>query len=223
MKHLVAIITLLSLVMTFKNILATTLFLVMASTSFAQNGWISGEIFLKNGDSKSGLVKISKVSKDLIAIGGDQVVRFKPAKKGKKKKYRAPEIDHIILNEAGGAYNGFYEYVNVSDSRKELFRAVVTGKAILYQRNVTMTSSSGGANGMMMTSSYEVAEFYVLREGETLAMPLITGRISKSFRYRAVNFFADCPALVKKIENKTYRKKHVEQAVRAYNNCGEAK
>jgi hypothetical protein len=205
--------------MTFKKVLATTLFLVTVSTSFAQNGWISGEIFLKNGASKTGLIKLSKVSKDLIAIGGDKVVRYKPAKKGKKKKYREPEIDHIILNDAGSTYNGFYEYVHVSETRKELFRAVLTGRAILYQRNVHMTSSSGGANGILMNTTYEVAEYYVLREGETLAKPLITGRISKSFRHRASIFFEDCPSLVIQIENKTYRKKDIEEVVRAYNNC----
>jgi len=209
--------------MRFKKIVVTSLFLFVTCSFFAQNGWIAGEIFLKDGASYKGLLKISKVSKDLIAIGGDKVVRFKPAKKGKKKKYRQPEIDHIILNEKGGFYNGFYEYVKVSEERRELFRAVITGKAILYQRNVNMTSSSGGANGMMMTSSYEVSEYYVLREGETLAMPLITARISKSFKHRASNFFSDCPVLVSKIQDRTYRKKDIEKVVQDYNNCGEAK
>lgn len=205
--------------MKLRSIITGVLLIFSISNSVAQDGWIEGEIFLKNGESKAGLIKLGKVSKDLIAIGGDNIVKYKPAKKGKKKKYREPEIDHIILDEAGGGYNGYYEYVAVSESKRQLFRAVLTGNVILYHRFVNMTSSSAGGGGMMMSSTYNVDEYYVLREGGTIAMPLITGRISKSFRHRASNFFSDCPIVVAKLQNKSYRKRDIEKVVAAYNNC----
>ena len=207
--------------MQLKNILSFLFFLLAIGSMLAQRGWIAGDIFLNNGDTKSGLVKISLVSKDLVALGGGGAVKFKPTKKGKKAKYRPAEIDHIILNDTN--YGGYYEYVAVSDKKKELFRAVVTGKAILYHRYVSMTSSTGGTNGMMMTSTYEVDEYYVKRESETIAMPLITGRISKSFRHRAKNYFSDCPSLVAKLENQTYRKRDIEKVIMVYNRCDSPK
>lgn len=206
--------------MPLKKILSITLFLFISCHSFAQRGWNDGEIHLKNGETKTGLVKIGMISKDLLAIGlGDKVVRFKPAKKGKKRKYREPEVDYVILNGTRGNTNGRYEYVLVSDNKKELFRVISTGKVILYHRFVSMTSGSGGANGMMSSSTYEVDEYYALRESETIASPLITGRISKSFRKKAIAYFSDCPSLVAKLENKTYRKRDVEKAAKEYNRC----
>lgn len=200
--------------MNLKN-LCTLLFLVFISCNvFAQTGWIDGEIALKDGDTQLGMLKIKLVSKDLIALGDDDTVKFKPAKKGKKKKYSQSEIDHIILEGFG-----YYEYVKVGENRFDLFKVVTTGRAILYHRNVSMTSSSGNANGVVMSSRYFEDEYYVQREDETIASPLITGRISKSFRHRAANYFSDCPKLVAKLENKTYRKRDIEDVVQAYNTC----
>lgn len=204
--------------MKLKKIGATLLFLLAVGTVFSQSGWINGEIFLNNGETKAGFVKINMVSKDLIAIGGDQTVRFKPAGKGKKKKYRQPEIDHIILKYPTADNASYFEYVTVSDEKKELFRVVSTGTVILYHRHVRMSSNSGGTNGFISATN-AVDEYYALRDGETIASPLITGRISKSFRKKAMAYFADCPSLVAKFENRTYRKRDVEKAVEVYNRC----
>lgn len=205
--------------MKFKKIGITLLFLLTIPSVFSQIGWLEGEIFLTDGESKVGLVKITLVSKDLIAIGGDQAVRYKPARKGKKKKYRQAEIDHLIVTDTQGGYQGYYEYVKVSEDKKQLFRVVSTGTAILYHRHVNMSSSTGGGNGVMMTSSYEVDEYYAKRETEDIASPLVTGRISKSFRKRAIAYYANCPSLIAQLENKTYRKRDVEKVATAYNQC----
>jgi hypothetical protein len=62
-------------------------------------------------------------------------------------------------------------------------------------------------------------EFYVHREGEKIAAPLITLRISRSFRKRAMEYFSDCSNVVTKLKERDYRKQDIETVVKAYNNC----
>ena len=58
-------------------------------------------------------------------------------------------------------------------------------------------------------------EFEVLNSSDVL---------SKSFKKTAAEFFKDCPSIVEKIENKSYKKDDLEEIVKFYNSsdCNKA-
>lgn len=101
-----------------------------------------------------------------------------------------------------------------------------SGKATLYARKVSISSGGpsygAGINGGFTYWNYTYSnfnEFYVLREGEKIATPLITARISRSFKKRAKEYFFDCPELVQGLENRIYVKSDVKEVVKFYSDC----
>lgn len=184
--------------------------------------WAEGTVYLKNGIIKEGLVKLDRVSKDIIAFNGKQRVKFKSQKKAKKEKYDHTQVEKVIFHNLDEESVEFV-YVQISDKKHELFTKKVEGKADLYVRTVRYTTC-WEANDVedipMYLEGGENMEYYVLREGEKIASPLITVRFfSKSFTKRAVAYFSDCPALVEKLESKSIRGKQIEEVVTIYNNC----
>lgn len=63
-----------------------------------------------------------------------------------------------------------------------------------------------------------VTYFYVCRQSDAEAFRITSfGNISKNFKKTASEYFKDCPELVKKIEDKTFKKDDIEEVVRFYN------
>src|SRR5690606_15019144 len=206
-----------------------TLLVVIASTSFAhcQYDWSKGELVLKNGTSLNGLIKLPTVSKDLIAINGREKVRFKTNKKSKTEKYDETQVKQIIFRPSD-TETAYFEYVPISKNKHGIFKVITRGNATLYGKTVSTTSSApmymGGPTGGVHPTHYmysfnDYNEFYVMRENEAIASPLITVRISRSFKNRAIEYFADCPAIVSKLEEKEYRKEDIKEMIEDYNKC----
>ncbi|MEM6718330.1 MAG: hypothetical protein AAF611_03345 [Bacteroidota bacterium] len=195
--------------------------ILLSTNAIGQHSWTEGTIYLKNGTIKQGLIKIPQISKDFIAFNGTQRVKFKTDKKARKEKFDHTQVEKVVFTTADGEAVA-YIYIPVSEKKHELFTKIVKGKANLYARSVSYTESFAGDcpnGGMAFLNSGDYEEFYVWREGEKTASPLITLRISRSFRKRAMEYFADCPALVEKLENRSYRNENIEDVVKSYNNC----
>ncbi|WAC02125.1 hypothetical protein N7U66_20505 [Lacinutrix neustonica] len=197
------------------------------SLSFAQYSWTKGELILKNGTTLTGLIKLPTVSKDLIAFNGKEKVKFKTDKKAKAQKFEETQVNQIVFRNSD-TETAIFEYIPISKKRTGIFKIITKGKATLYAKNVSVNNSSGpaymgGVNGgtpmYYMYSYADFDEFYVLRENEEIASPLITIRPSRSFRHRAKEYFADCTSVVLKLKNKDYRKEDIKEMVEAYNNC----
>ena len=189
--------------------------------AIGQHGWTEGTIYLKNGTVKEGLITFPRVSKDYITFNRKQRVRFKTHKKAKRERFDHTQIAKIIFDYDDKASTE-YVYIPTTEKKYELFEKIVTGKATLYARSVNYTGNVGsdGATGMSGVCTWEdYNEFYILREGEEIASPLITFRISRSFRKRAMEYFSDCPAIVEKLEDKSYKKDDIKDVVESYNNC----
>ncbi len=199
-------------------------FFVVTTISFAQYDWSNGEVVLKNGTTLKGLVKLPVISKDLIAINGKEKVKFKTTKKAKTEKYDETQVKQIIIRNSD-TETAYFEYVPLSKNKHGIFKVITRGKATLYGKAVSTSSSTPmhfGATGQpthYMYSFNDFDEFYVLRDQEAIASPLITIRISRSFKNRAIEYFADCPSVVEKLEDKTYRKEDVMTLVEDYNAC----
>jgi len=188
--------------------------------SFGQHDWTEGTLYLKNGTVKKGLIKFPQISKDLIAFNGKQKVKFKVNKKATQEKYDHNTVTKIEFVNSDENID-IYEYVPVTKRKYQLFKRIVSGKATLYGRIVTQTDRTHIPGRIMPVhvniENYD--EFYVIREGEKIASPLITTKIFSSFRRKAMKYFADCPRLVEKLKNKSYTEKNIEHIVVVYNNC----
>ncbi|SFU54050.1 hypothetical protein SAMN05216480_106145 [Pustulibacterium marinum] len=122
------------------------------------------------------------ISKNYIAYNAKDKVRFRKDKKSKKVKYNENEVSKVIIRILD-LKPYLYKYVQVSKKRKELFYIMTSGKVTLYGRDVQTSRPNESNVGPNYLSASE-HEFYVLREGEPIASPLVTARISRSFKVR---------------------------------------
>lgn len=202
-------------------------FNMIAMNCYGQYDWTQGQLILKNGDTLVGEIRLPMISKNLVAINGEEKVTFRKHRQSEKTKYNESQVEKVIFKNSDSEV-AYFEYVNLSETKKGLFKIITKGKAKLYARNVSMTSGSymnnGGASGfgggMWNYSSSALNEFYILRENEAAATPLVTAGISRSFKQRAIEFFSDCPSLVSKLQDNIYGKNDILKVVEEYNkNC----
>jgi len=189
-----------------KNITLVVAILFTAFT-YGQGSGLQGELFLKNGKSIEGYISFARYSKESLTGIGNNVKKIvvRREKKGQKEKYKQSEIDYFIINK------DYYTYVPVKRNQKSLFRVVEEGKVMLYHREVS--------DGDYRTGYDYYDEYFIKKEGEKVASLITSRKTMKSFRKIGMKYFSDCPSLVKKIENKTYRRKDVQLAVKEYNKC----
>lgn len=200
-------------------------FMTVALT-YGQYSWTDGELVLKNGTTLKGQIKLPMISKNLIAFNGKEKVNYRKNKKSKKIKYDESQVEKVIVRNPDNEV-AYFEYIQTSKRKKGLFKIISSGKATLYARSVSMTSSTpiymagptGGVWNHWVYSFSDFNEFYVLRKNEQIASPLITARISSSFKKRAMEYFEDCPELVSKLDKKTYVKENIKEVVEEYNAC----
>jgi hypothetical protein len=197
---------------------------MIAMASYGQYDWTQGQLILKNADTLVGEIRLPMISKNLVAINGEEKISFRKDRKSEKIKYGESQVDRVIFKNSDSEV-AYFEYINLSDTKKGLFKIITKGKANLYARNVSMTSSSymnygSVSGGMLNYSSSAYNEFYILRENESAGSPLVTAGISRSFNKRAIEYFSDCPSLVSKLEANIYGKNDILKVVQEYNiNC----
>ncbi|MBA6155886.1 hypothetical protein H3Z83_05045 [Tenacibaculum sp. S7007] len=196
-----------------RNTFLTFLFCITSSFCFSQYDWTEGEINLKNGQTVFGLVKIPIISKNFVSFNGKSKIKLKDKTTGSKTKFEEHQVELIKFNYSNSEV-AYYKYIPISKKRKEIFCVIFSGKATLYARVVGTSSSNPG-----MMSSHGINEFYVLRDNEKIATPLITARPSRSFRKRAISYFNDCPTLVEKLKSRVFSKKDIITVIKEYNNC----
>lgn len=209
-----------------KNKIILLLCALTLTFSYGQYDWTKGKLILKNGDTLIGQIKLPMISKDLIAINGKEKVKFRKNRKSKKVKYDEDQVQKVIFRNSDTEV-AYFEYIQTSKNKRGLFKIISNGKATLYARSVSVSSSTpmymAGPNGGTWNhwhySFNDFNEFYVSRKNEEIASPLITARISRSFKKRAMEYFSDCPEVVSKLEDRTYIKDDIKDVVDEYNEC----
>ena len=197
---------------------------MIAVASYGQYDWTQGQLILKNADTLVGEIRLPMISKNIVAIHGEEKISFRKDRKSEKVKYGESQVDKVIFKKSDSEV-AYFEYINLSDTKKGLFKIITKGKANLYARNVSISSggymTSGGVSGGMWNySTTDFNEFYILRENESAVSPLVTAGISRSFNKRAIEYFSDCPSLVSKLEAGIYGKNDILKVVEEYNkNC----
>lgn len=204
----------------------TLISLLLTAISYGQYDWTKGELVLKNGDTLKGQIKLPMISKNLIPINGKENVKYRKNRKSKKVKYDETKVKKVIFRNSDTEV-AFFEYIQTSKNKKGLFKVISSGKATLYAKSVSITSSTpmymAGPNGGTWNhwnySFNDFNEFYVLKENKKIALPLVTARVSRSFKKRAMEYFSDCSSVVKKLDKRIYIKNDIKEVVDEYNNC----
>jgi hypothetical protein len=169
------------------------------------------------------------ISHSLITFNKHEKVQYRIDESSKKSKYDESQVKKILFTNSDTAVT-YFEYVQISKNKKGLLRVVSTGKATLYARSVRIHNSApmytgnpnGGAwvnSGFSSNGIKDFNEFYVIKDEEKIASPLITAGAFESFRQRAMEYFYDCPILADKIDRKIYGIHNVKAVVDEYNQC----
>ncbi|WP_274474482.1 hypothetical protein [Mangrovimonas aestuarii] len=197
----------------------------------AQHGWLKGEIHLKSGDTLSGFVKIPQISKDLVAtpFNNPDRVKYRDTRKSKTKTFEDNQVNMVVVEDTEEG-TASYEFIPLSRKRNALFRVIEKGSVTLYGRSVgastsmgpTFFSPAGGSAVPNIPTHYYYSsfnEFYVIKEGESEAFPLMKHGTLRSFKKQAIKYFHDCPSVVEKLKNKMYKEEDVKEVVEEYNAC----
>ena len=188
------------------------IFLGLFFFSFCANAQkTKAELTFKDGTTKTGLGKW---------VGNR--VKFKTHKKDKAIKYDFMLLEQVKMYSK----KNVTVYVNMAvqdEEKPKILEEVIIGKVSLYQKisyghSPGVVGGAGGGFGFSPGYSYSINNYYLKREGQTSAFHLgSTNVFSKNFKKAASDYFKDCSSLVKKIQNKEYKKKDIRAVVEFYN------
>ena len=162
-------------------------------------------LFFRNGDS---LKVISYVS------AGMTTIKYRTSEDAKKIKVSYRKVKKAVIHFASS--NVTYAYkIKKGHTTPILLEQVASGKMYLYQSSFTRNSSFGG--GMSMSSDH--SEYYVCKEDSDVVTTFNASGlfIENGFRKKSKVIFKDCPELVKRIANKTWKMKDIPTIVNYYN------
>ncbi|WP_300566057.1 hypothetical protein [Flavobacterium sp.] len=173
-------------------------------------------IYFNDGTTLAGLGRL----KD------DGTVKFKATEDSKNEIISKGNIEKVELNEEGTIE--VYKYKRLSSDFQKWLKEIVNGEVSLYTSDVsgmygpsigTGFSTMGGVGGgIAFGTGGNVTYYYVCHKLDTAVFRITSfGNISKNFKNTASEYFKDCPELVKKIEDKTFKKDDIEEVVRFYN------
>ncbi len=170
-------------------------------------------LIFKNGTQLEGLAKLNHWGK----------IKFRKEKGDKRKRYTFDEVDTLQLFD--GEEPSIYVQVKIKDKNKpKVLELADHGKNVSCYRdvvnsngNMTMTPVPNG--GMMHTGFWGTITYSYLRktEEEEAVYLASTNWVALNFRKKASEFFADCPTLVSKIQNRELRRGHLTEIIDYYN------
>lgn len=196
------------------QLISFLLTIFLSSTLYAQR--TKAILFFKDGTQITGLGKLKGANK----------VKFRKTRKDKAKKYDFKNLEKVKIYEADDIIT--YVYLKIKGKNKyKVLEQVVVGEVMLYKivaqgqhAGVGMGGfgGAGGGMGFGMGTSFTIKNYYVKRKNDQEVTHLgSTSLFSKSFKKAAGNYFKDCLNLVKKIQNKEYKKRDIREVVEYYN------
>jgi len=173
-------------------------------------------LYFRDGTVLEGFAKISQRAFSVK-------IKFRKKIGAKKIFYTSKELEYFKIKKRENNKISIrtYWYKKISGDSYTLLEQKEKGKVNLFVLFQVNHSSMPGPNGPIMTSS-SISSYYVAKENEESLTHLGSkgSLFGKNFKKAASEYFRDCPELVKKIQDKEYRKKHIEKVVKYYNeNC----
>lgn len=174
----------------------------------------TGTVIFKDGTKLEGIVMVK---------GYDKVI-YKTDKKASKKTFQFDTIDTLKMNHRKGEKILVALKVKEHD-KDQIVEVITTGEnATLYKKSTLFfnpgTPMPYGTGGSVPSHS-TIESAYLKKKNESEATYLGNNALfSKNFSKTSAEFFEDCPELVKKIENKEFKKKDLKEIIEFYNtNC----
>ncbi|MBJ2174550.1 hypothetical protein JBL43_09895 [Aureibaculum sp. A20] len=190
-----------------KEILIIIAFLFVMPLAAQKN---VAKLYFNDGTEKTGLAKITYKNE----------IKFREENGGKKEIYNSDGIKCIeIFNIYEKPRKKTYCYKKINENNPILLRQVINGKLSLYVLDTTTHGSMAGPNGSVFMTGNSSSSYYVCKGDDEIVTHLgDRGNLfSKNFIKAASEYFKDCPELVKKIEDKAYKKRDIEEVVNFYN------
>jgi len=164
---------------------------------------------ISNAQFQEGIIHLKggKTIKGYISFNDSDEIKFKEEKTSNFVRYTFNTIDGFDLTKNGIKK---YRYKDAVNEYPRLLQLIRIGKINLYQQMVNQYFHLGPNSNIKITPKII---YYIEKENVTLR----TGKkISKS----ELEYFSDCPILMKKIKGKEIKKDDVYGIVNFYNiNC----
>ena len=180
-----------------------TLFFFICLQSYSQKK--SCIIYFKDSTTLAGYGKMNS----------DNDITFKLNDESEPIVYKKELIDKFQIEDR--LYQ--YKLTKNKPTSGHWLRIIIEGKVNLYEKDDTYYYAYTTKS---MPSGATVVSYYLEREGEIKIYKITShGEISKNFKKSASRYFKDCPELVKKIKDNTFKKTDIEEVVQFYNSiCG---
>lgn len=148
-------------------------------------------------------------------------IKFRKEKGDKRERYTFEEVDTLKLFE--DTEPTIYVRVKIEDKdNPKVLELANQGKNVVCYRdvvrgNMMMTPMPNG--GMMTTGFWGTMTYSYLRKTEEKEATYLASSawVALNFRKKASEFFADCPALVSKIQNRELKRADLEEIIDYYN------
>lgn len=194
------------------SVILLFVFAFYSQTSNAQRD--RATLLFKNGSKLEGLADLKTSGK----------IKFRKGKKAQKTFFTFNEVDTLKIYEDRKP-KIFVQIAVKDEDEPKVLELVDAGKKTLYYRDVFTSYGAPammpGAGGFNMTAGggfYSVTNSYLRKPEQQEATYLAsTNWLSKNFKKAASEFFADCPDLVTKIQNRELKKKHLKEIITYYN------
>jgi hypothetical protein len=196
-----------------KVLLLTTLIIVSSCKTSKSTMSYDSEIEMEDGKIITGKVNYPlKLEDDILKINNNNIETSKIKKVTFFSSFGNLEYHNLLVYN----YNG-----KKIKKKKKLLSLIVSGKVKLYFGESDVVMQVGSSNGMRNFNNGSTV-YYCLREGEPAATFLHENwnQTSKNadFKSNAKRYFSDNPAIIEKINNKTYTYKNIISLVNDYNN-----
>ena len=195
-----------------KKIVIITVFLFVLPMTAQKEKAI---LHFKDDSKITGLAKI---------ISSGARIKFRKDKQSKYKVYTPDNVESIEIYEKESfsttVYSHYYFRKTKKNTLPRLLKLMEDGKANLYlDYNEYNKVFVIGSNGISPAVNSSISHYYVSRAGDEFVTRLggQGSLFKKNFKKGASEYFKDCPELVKKIENKEFKRRDIEEVVNFYN------
>ena len=216
LKKYIFVILLIIKQMASKNVKYCSFLLIILIFTSCGLPYKSGMLVLNDGTKKEGVIK----PKD------ENLLFKKSSHHDDQESFHYTEIDYVKKPNFDDEPAKF-KYLKVVGGNFKLIEEVIIGPVSLYKNTSTYyvnhlgaTAGMPGAHmgGFGVPMPQTSTGYYIRRKNDRHVMYMSSNYIfTNTLKKKGPWFFRDCPELVKKIENKDFKKDQVEEVVHFYN------
>lgn len=176
-------------------------------SSFSQKN--EAKLLFRDGTEVIGLAKITI----------DNKIKFKKSKKEDAVKYDFRKVDKVFIKLKRDNYFKEYQYkIELGKNYPKLYEVIIQNNLSLFR----LTSNSSSST-LSYSTAFDSFSYYIGKIDEDLVRFICYGGYglaTKSYKKRMRKHFSNCKELMKKVENKDFKRGDIEKIIHYYNgNC----